>query len=227
MKTRELLSVICLSVSALVGGCNTPGGMGYSSDRYVYRSDEWQPWTVSLIDTRTGENVWSVDVPVGQQLVFGFRRGVGPNEFKPDMMYWGITENGRAVSRQSNQLPVPAALSRRIEPVLRPTPELPGTPLPGSPFAFAMSADKTGAAAKGKIEPGTADLFAPAKTKAPTPIPAAKVEPVAAVQEAPAAPAPPPQPDATPPAAAEPPPTEPAKTDEPPIDLPQGTRGSG
>lgn len=228
MKTRRLLTLVCLSASALVGGCNSPGGQGFSSDRFVYQSDEWQPWTVSLIDTRTGENVWSVDVPVGKQLVMGFRKGVGPNEFKPDMMYWGITENGRSVSRQSNLLPVPGSMSRRLEPVLRPTPELPGTPLPGSPYLASMDADKSEAAAKGKMKRGTADLFAPAapmshnelppiSKTAPAPTP--ETAPAPATTPAPAAPE-----TTAPPAPAAPTP-EPTKPDEPPIDLPQGTRG--
>ncbi|MBL8746963.1 MAG: hypothetical protein JNK58_11490 [Phycisphaerae bacterium] len=224
MKTRLLVTMVCLSTAALVGGCNSPGGMGYSADRFVYRSDEWQPWTVSLIDTRTGESVWSVDVPVGKQLVMGFRKGVGPNEFKPDIMYWGITENGRAISRQSNQLPVPGAMSRRLEPVLRPTPELPGTPLPGSPYMASMNADKSEAAAKGKMEPGTADLFAPAKQRSPVASPAPK--PAAAPSEpAHEAPTSPPPSETAPPAAPEPVSPPPATPEDPPVDLPQGTRG--
>ncbi len=169
---KQRLTVLALFAAAMSGGgCASEGGMGYSADRFVYRSHEWQPWTVSLVDTRTGESLWTVDVPVGRQLTLGFRQGAGPNEYKPDMMYWGLTENGRAISKKANQLPVPGWQSRRLEPVLRPTPELPGTPLPGSPYASLTSVEKTEAAAKGKVEPGVADLFAPSKPKAETPIP--------------------------------------------------------
>lgn len=219
--TRRIFTAFVLASAAMVGGCNSPGGQGFSGDRFVYRSDEWQPWTVSLIDTRTGESVWSVDVPVGKQLIVGFRRGAGPNEFKPDMMYWGISENGRAISRQSNQLPVPSATSRLLEPVLRPTPELPGTPLPGSPYLASTNVNKSEAAAKGKLEPGAADLYAPARTKgvAAAPVPdaekPAEVPPAPpATSEIPSAPAPSPQPEPAP-----------AEPEDPPIDLPQGTRG--
>lgn len=116
------------------GGCAQPGGVMWSIDQFTYESHEWQPWTVSLIDTRTGESLWSVDVPVGQKLTVGFRKGAGPNEFKPDMMDWGIVPSTRSGTSRPNQLPVPPAQSRRLEPTLRPTPELPGTAPVGSPF---------------------------------------------------------------------------------------------
>lgn len=128
---------LVLLAFVLTGCASKPGGSGWSIDRFVYQSHEWQPWTVTLVDTRTGESLWSVDVPVGRQLVVGFRKGVGPNPYKPDMMYWGITEYGRGVARRDNQIPVPPAHARRLDPTLRPTPELPGTPMPGSPFEIA------------------------------------------------------------------------------------------
>lgn len=218
--TREsAVIVVCCVLASCLGGCNSPGGMGYSADRFVYQSNEWQPWTVSLVDTRTGESLWSVDVPVGQQLVVGFREGSGPNEFKPDMMYWGLTEYGRGVSRTQNQIPAPGPLSRRLEPVLRPTPELPGTPLPGSALASRVPAEKTLAARAGKIPEGTADLFAPAKKK----MPSMPTEPAETMEES--EPSAPPATESMPPVN-EPTTPEPA-SDEPPIDLPQGTRGPG
>lgn len=214
MNQSRVLGVMVAAGGLLLGGCNNPGGTGWSMDRFVYQSHEWQPWTVSLIDARTGENLWSVDVPVGKQLVMGFRQGSGPNQFKPDIMYWGITEFGRGVSRTSNQMPVPAAHSRRIEPVLRPTPELPGTPLPGSPFAETTPAEKTVAAKAGKMPPGVADTFAPASPRPAPPIKEAKPAPEQAQPQQPQ-PSPEPQPA--------PQPSSPS--DDPPIDLPQGTRG--
>lgn len=205
-------------LAAAIGltACSTPGGLPWSADRYVYQSNEWQPWTVSLIDARTGESLWSVDVPVGQQLVMGFRRGAGPNEFKPDIMYWGITENGRAISRQSNLVPVPPAHARRLEPVLRPTPEMPGTPLPGATLTSAGSADRAVAARKGRIPPGPADLFTPAKPKGA--VSPAAPQPSEAPQRESTENEPPPQAE---------PPADPPPSEDPPIDLPQGSRHPG
>jgi hypothetical protein len=131
---RPALLLGLAALTLVTCGCHYEGGPLYSADRFTYVSREWQPWTVSLIDTRTGESLWSVDVPVGQKLVVGFRAGSGPNEYKPDMMDWGLMPEDRTYGERPNQLPVPPAGARRIEPTLRPAPELPGTPAAGSPF---------------------------------------------------------------------------------------------
>ena len=124
---RRLATLLGASILAtsLLGACHMQGGSLYSDDKHTYVSTSWRPWTVSLVDTRTGEAVWSMDVPVGRQLVVQFREGSGPNEFKPDMMDWMLMEPGRGGALR-NQIPVPPASARRLEPVLRPTPEDPG-----------------------------------------------------------------------------------------------------
>jgi len=195
-----------------MSACHKEGGMGWSRDAYTYVSREWQPWTVTLVDTRTGESLWSVDIPVGQQLVMAFRKGAGPNEFKPDMLDWGLMPAGRQYGVRTHQLPVPPSHARRLEPTLRPTPELPGTPVPGSPYS-AVDSSKVEAADKGKIAPGTADAW---KAATPRPYEPASSRPVPV-------PAPPPPPPPAEPSS-EPEATQPEST-EPPIDLPQGSRG--
>lgn len=117
-------SVLVLALGA-VSACSSPGGSFYSDDRFTYVSNSWQPWTVSVIDTRTGETLWSVDVPVGQQLVIAFIKGTGPNERLPDMMQWGLMEAGRSSGSLPNLIPVPGRTARRTEPTLRPVPEMP------------------------------------------------------------------------------------------------------
>lgn len=117
-------TALALSLAALTA-CTGPGGSFYSDDRFTYVSNSWQPWTVSVIDTRTGETIWSVDVPVGQQLVVAFIKGTGPNERNPDMMQWGLVEAGRNAPSLPNLIPVPGRTARRIEPVMRPVPEMP------------------------------------------------------------------------------------------------------
>ncbi|HBS28089.1 MAG TPA: hypothetical protein DEB06_01250 [Phycisphaerales bacterium] len=110
---------------APIAGCYGPGGSFYSDDRYTYVSKEWQPWTVSLVDTRTGETLWTVDVPVGQQLVVSFREGTGPNRNKPDLMSWDLMEAEKYTGALRNIVPVPPSHARRLEPTLRPVPEAP------------------------------------------------------------------------------------------------------
>lgn len=123
LRTAALISA--LTGAALTLGCLGEGGPGYSADRFTYISNEWRPWTVSLIDTRTGETIWTVDVPVGQQLAVGFRPGTGPNEIRPDLMEWGLMPAGRRGGSLPNVVPVPDRFSRRLETTLRPAPEMP------------------------------------------------------------------------------------------------------
>lgn len=131
---RTLTIAALLSSPIALIGCNTEGGRGYSSDSYTYVSRTWSPKTVTLLDSRTGETLWSVDLPVGKQMTVGFRKGTGPNEYKPDMMYWGMTEPGRVGRVQKNWIPVPPHHGRRLELTLRDAPEAPGITLPGTPF---------------------------------------------------------------------------------------------
>lgn len=124
---RTLAIGAALASSLAIGlqsGCHHQGGSLWSDDKHTYVSTPWRPWTVTLTDTRTGEAVWSMDVPVGKQLVLQFRKGSGPNEFKPDMMDWSVMEPKRG-GRLRNQIAVPPASARRLDPVLRPTPEDP------------------------------------------------------------------------------------------------------
>lgn len=121
---RIALAAVAVIALASIGGCYYPGGPRYSADRHTFESHSWQPWTVKLTDTRTGEVVWSVDVPVGQQLVVGFKPGSGPNEYKPDEIVWGIMEKGKRFGTRDNRQPCPPREARKLEATLRPTPEL-------------------------------------------------------------------------------------------------------
>lgn len=105
----------------------------YSADRFTYVSTSWEPKTVSLVDTRTGQTIWSVDVPVGQQLVVGFSRGTGPNEFNSDEIVWGLMPAGKKGGTRDNRMPCPPSSVRRIDMAFRPAPELPGDMATGAP----------------------------------------------------------------------------------------------
>lgn len=111
----------------LLTGCYTEGGPGFSIDQHVYVSRPWQPWTVTLRDTRTGQEFWSMDVPVGKKLIVSFSENTGSNDkYTPDVMKWAVVDEDRETFVSiTNSLPVPPANSRRLEPALRTTPELP------------------------------------------------------------------------------------------------------
>jgi len=112
-----------LLASTLTGcmGGNTYSGR--SADRYRYESTTWQPKTVTLTDTRTGETAWSVDIPVGQALQVSFSEGTGPNEYRPDEIRWEMAPIGRTIITPMNRQPCPPASARRLDMTLRATPE--------------------------------------------------------------------------------------------------------
>src|SRR5688572_18835336 len=121
------LALPLLAGAALLPGCYVPGGDGFSTDTHTYVSTPWQPYTVTLKDTRTGKDFWSIDVPVGKQLVVQFKKDEGiPNSPTPDLMRWEIMESGEMFGDLDNSIPVPPSDgSRRLDPTLRPAPEPP------------------------------------------------------------------------------------------------------
>ncbi len=126
-------SIVMFAVAAIgaagLSGCYTEGGPGRSADTFTYISRSWQPWTIGLVDTRTGEEMWSVDVPVGQQLVVRFLRGKDRAAMFPDSMDWDLMKAGRRYGTLEHSLPVPGGDVRLLKPTLRPAPELPGAVL--------------------------------------------------------------------------------------------------
>ncbi|MBC7835994.1 MAG: hypothetical protein H7Y88_12975 [Phycisphaerales bacterium] len=127
------MGVLCIGAAAL-GACYYPGGPWYSADRYTYVSTAWQPQTITLTDTRTGEVIWSQDVPVGKQLVIDFTSEDSTSDVNPvvdpahpDMMEWEIMDAGTRFGQLDNAIAVPPADSRRVEMTLRPVPEYPAT----------------------------------------------------------------------------------------------------
>jgi hypothetical protein len=121
-------------------GCFYEGGPRYSADRFTYVSRAWAPKTVTLQDTRTGETLWTVEVPVGQQLVVGFKEGSGPNEYKPDEMVWALMDAGRRGGQLENRVAAPPRDVRRLDVSLRPAPENPPLPEELGPDASSAAA---------------------------------------------------------------------------------------
>ena len=112
-----------LAASTTLPGCYTPGGPHWSADRATYESTTWSPKTVYVIDTRTGQTIWSIDVPVGRQVAVGFETGNGPNEYMPDTMVWEVMDYDKVFGVLSNRRAAPPRHARRIEFELRPAPE--------------------------------------------------------------------------------------------------------
>ncbi|MFG0283876.1 MAG: hypothetical protein ACF8R7_05595 [Phycisphaerales bacterium JB039] len=129
------LSVALLAGAAGLSGC-LPGtndaGHGWSMDKHVYASDVWQPKTVTLTDTATGEVVWVSEVPVGQQVVVRFfqNEAKGDDPRRPDQMKWATVPVRESPGDWDGTMDVPGRGWRRLSFELRPAPELPRTEAP-------------------------------------------------------------------------------------------------
>ena len=122
-----VLSALALTLVAL-SGCTwlqRERGSQQSDDQHVYVSRPWEPKTVSLIDTRDNEVIWSYEVPVGEKLVLRFEDHdkVEPGE----TMLWGAGDPNKGKIKLVNEIPVPASSSRKLSWVLRPVPEYAST----------------------------------------------------------------------------------------------------
>jgi hypothetical protein len=133
IRLAALMTVALVACSASTGCLQSkrflPESNWYlaSRDLATYPSTSWMPQTVTVVDSRTGEAIWSVDVPVGQQVVIDFNTGGGSDEYYPDTMRWGFFAAGTGNGKLRNKIAVPPADSRVVEPSLRPAPEMPGT----------------------------------------------------------------------------------------------------
>lgn len=116
----------CLACT--LGGCNIyrQGGSLRSNDTYTYVSDEHYPVTVTLMDTRINEPVWTADVPVGKQLTIRFHEYQYPdNAANPDAMRWRFFDRPTRAGEMGSVMAVPNKFSRRIDTSIRSAPEYP------------------------------------------------------------------------------------------------------
>ncbi len=141
--TRSNALLAVLLTAAFVGagiGCGVayrpyfdPGGSGAAIDEYTYVSEPYTPQTITVVDTRTGEAVFAMDVPVGQQLVINFDdKRIQSEEWMSGVMRWRLMPAGHMYGRLTNRISVPPPSSRRVDVTLRAYPEFPpgGKPTP-------------------------------------------------------------------------------------------------
>lgn len=131
--TRALSCSAALAM-ALSTGCfgHNPGGNMSSNDFFTYESTPHMPLSVTLVDTRDGSELWSVDVPVGQKLAMGFHeeRSRQADIDTPDLMRWEIYSASLRSNSLRNAMAVPPSEARRLELVVREGPEYPVAPAP-------------------------------------------------------------------------------------------------
>lgn len=117
------LGLVAGGFTAFSGGCHWEGGPLWSGQEFAYVSTTWSPKTVTVMDLRTGEAVWTVDVPVGQKVSFKFSEGTGPNEYNSDEIVWEFMEMDDTFVARTQRSPCPPAHARRVDLTLRPAPE--------------------------------------------------------------------------------------------------------
>lgn len=102
------------------------GGDMQSYDKHVYISTAWQPKTVTLLDTRSGEKLASWDIPVGKQLAMQFYDGKNKDDaIYPTLLRYEIMPAGQEGGTLHNSMPSPGRDARRLDMELRPVPEYP------------------------------------------------------------------------------------------------------
>lgn len=95
-----------------------------SDDQFTYESTPTLPITVNVIDIRTEEVVWTMDVPVGRKVTLRFypEKSEGYEDF-PDLMKWEVQGNEDFAGILRSSTTVPDRWSRRIDVSLREVPE--------------------------------------------------------------------------------------------------------
>ena len=115
------------TLAALLTGCDV-------HEKSTYASTPSIPQTVALRDTSTGEQLWSYDVPPGQQLKVWFKNSRSrANEQGYDEMVWTVAPIGQGPSPQENRMRVPPPMNRRLEGSVRPAEMATKTP-PAAPI---------------------------------------------------------------------------------------------
>ena len=128
---RVFLTSLALTAAVSLTGCSiakhSEGGGQNSDDRFTYVSTSYQPKTITVLDTRDGEELWSVDVPVGKKLVIQFYKNKARNATaeNPDLMKWEMGDAKKRKLTLRNAMAVPPTTARRIEMSLRAAPEWP------------------------------------------------------------------------------------------------------
>ncbi len=124
-KTSLLAPVAALLVAT---GCYTtsPQLWETSNETFAYDSTCMQPVTITLVDIRTEQPFFRIDIPVGKRLAFHFDETGGDDPVvRPAKLSWAIFEPNAAGGSLTNTQSAPPQSSRRIDFSIRPAPEYP------------------------------------------------------------------------------------------------------
>jgi hypothetical protein len=116
MFARSLL--LAAAAALVLAGCYSPSGglVKRRNAATTYYSSPTYPATVTIVDTRTEEPFFTIEIPAGQQLVIDFKEGKGDDDvLTPDLMTYQLFKLGTSTGRLRNSVTVPASFNRRID----------------------------------------------------------------------------------------------------------------
>ena len=126
MSTRATILALGLAASALLAGCYRPQGawMPSTGAAATYFSYEMAPKSIRIVDLRSEEVVFAMDIPPGKQLTFDFVEGEGDDPvYTPDLMRYEVFDQGTQTGKLTNAMSVPRGSDRRIDVLMRQGPE--------------------------------------------------------------------------------------------------------
>jgi hypothetical protein len=124
MSARSLM--LGTAVALVLAGCYSPSGglVKRRGSAATYYSTQAYPATITIVDTRTEEPFFTVEIPAGHELVVDFEEGKGDDDvLTPDLMIYEIFPIGTSIGRLRNSVTVPSSYCRRIDVDYREAPE--------------------------------------------------------------------------------------------------------
>ncbi|MCZ6834455.1 MAG: hypothetical protein O7G85_01645 [Planctomycetota bacterium] len=118
MSRRFSTALFAMTMMALATGCYSPKGglMPATGGPQTYHSYETLPVTITIVDLRSNDEIFTMHVPPGKQLTFDFQIGEGDDPiYNPDLMRFEVFDMGTDSGKLRNTLSVPAADARRID----------------------------------------------------------------------------------------------------------------
>ncbi|MFG0328610.1 MAG: hypothetical protein ACF8PN_01820 [Phycisphaerales bacterium] len=124
---RVFIALLAIVTVPFLNGCYSQGGnRGYKGSPHSWISTTNQPLTLTLVDIRSGEELWTMDIPVNHKLVTRFRRGGGDDPInRPDRLDYELMDLRHRTGGLNSSISVPASHARRWESSVRPAPEYP------------------------------------------------------------------------------------------------------
>ncbi len=140
LKSAGILVLSVMTMLALAG-CHMPHGgwFGGTGSSQTYYSTEARPTTITLVDVRTGESLFAMDIPAGKQLTIVLDEGEGDDPvYRPNLLRYQIFDIGTTTGKLRSSMTVPPANVLRFDVSFRE-----GNELRPAPYNHELRADQT------------------------------------------------------------------------------------